>query len=250
MKNFKKAHLKIKRQDAPGKNSFWEEFSVPFRENMNVIDLLMEIQKEPVTKDGGSTSPVVWDCGCREELCGACTMIINGKVMQACSALVKKLKQPVILEPMSKFPVIRDLWVDRTKMFDALKKTHAWNDIDGYFDFGPGPRVSEKEQVKAYLYSSCIVCGSCLEACPQYNERSPFMGVHAMGQVLFFNRNFVGNFNKDERLDLIMQMGGISECGKSGNCAEVCPKEIPLSDAIARLGWDTTLRAIRRFFSE
>ena len=49
-------------------------------------------------------TPVVWECNCLEEVCGACTMVINGKVRQACTALVDALPQPIVLEPMSKFP--------------------------------------------------------------------------------------------------------------------------------------------------
>ena len=64
---------------------------------------------------------MVWECNCLEEVCGACTMIINGRVRQACTALIHKLDQPIVLEPMSKFPVVRDLYVDRSRMFESLK---------------------------------------------------------------------------------------------------------------------------------
>ena len=53
-------------------------------------------------------------------------MIINGTPRQACSALIDDLRQPIRLEPLTKFPLVRDLKVDRTLLFDALKKTHAW----------------------------------------------------------------------------------------------------------------------------
>lgn len=246
----KKAYLKIKRQDLPDSQPYWEEFEVPAEDGMNVIGALMEIQKNPVTKGGKRVSPVVWDASCLEEICGACTMIINGRVRQACAALVHTIKQPIILEPMSKFPVIRDLWVDRSKMFEALKKTRAWVENDGYFNLGPGPAFSEKERIKAYAFSRCMTCGCCLEACPQYNERSPFIGVHALGQVYLFNSLPLGKEDADERLDAIMGMGGIAECGNAQNCVEVCPKKIPLTDAIAKLGWAATVRAVKRFFTE
>lgn len=246
----KKVHIKVKRQNSPEARSYWEEFEVPFTEGMNVINTLMEVQKNPVTKDGKKTSPVVWDCSCLEEICGACTMVVNGKVRQCCAALVHTLPQPIILEPLSKFPVVRDLWVDRSKMFEALKKVKAWNNVDGYFNLGPGPVMNEKDRMYYYLYSRCMTCGCCLEACPQYNKLSPFMGAHALGQTLLFNSHPIGKMNKDERLDAIMGMGGITECGNAQNCVEVCPKEIPLTDAIAKLGWQTTARAIKRLFAE
>src|SRR4051794_26161238 len=95
--------LRILRQDFPAghaqANQRWEEFSVPFRPGMNIISCLQAIQRNPVNKAGQPTAPVVWESNCLEEVCGACTMLINGKVRQACSALVENLHQPIALEP-------------------------------------------------------------------------------------------------------------------------------------------------------
>ena len=80
------------------------------------------------------TTPVTWDMNCLEEVCGACSMVINGRARQSCSAIVDQLEQPIRLEPMSTFPVIRDLQVDRSRMFDNLKRMKAWIPIDGTYD--------------------------------------------------------------------------------------------------------------------
>lgn len=90
---------------------------------------------------------------CLEEVCGACSMVINGRARQSCSAIVDQLEQPIRLEPMSTFPVIRDLQVDGTRMFDNLKRMKAWIPIDGTYDLGPGPRMPEKnvKQLMSYL---------------------------------------------------------------------------------------------------
>ena len=112
--------FKIKRQDTPTDSPYWEEFDVPYKPNANVISCLQWIAAYPTTVQGRGVTPVVWDCNCLEEVCGACTMVINGEVRQSCSALVDHLIESgaaVTLEPMSKFPVVRDLWVDRTRMF-------------------------------------------------------------------------------------------------------------------------------------
>ena len=90
---------------------------------------------------------------CLEEVCGACSMVINGRARQSCSAIVDQLEQPIRLEPMSTFPVIRDLQVDRSRMFDNLKRMKAWIPIDGTYDLGPGPRMPEKN-VK--LHMNCL----------------------------------------------------------------------------------------------
>src|SRR5436853_2079803 len=133
--------LRIRRQDAPGKEARWEEFAVPYRPNMNIISCLQWIAAHPVTTDGRHTSPPVWDSGCLEEVCGACTMLINGRTRQSCSALVDKLDQPITLEPMTKFPLVRDLFVDRQRIFNDLKRAKAWVPIDGTYDLGPGPAM-------------------------------------------------------------------------------------------------------------
>ena len=130
--------VKIKRQDRQDSAPYWDEFDVPYSPNMNVITLLQEIQRNPVNASGKKVAPVAWDCCCLEEVCGACTMVINGTVRQACSALVDQLEKPIVLEPMRKFPVVRDLFVDRSRMFEALKRLHAWVEIDGTHDLGPG----------------------------------------------------------------------------------------------------------------
>lgn len=119
---WKKVRFKILRQDNPNGASRWEEFDVPYRPGMNVISALMYIRQNPVTADGKQTTPVTWDMNCLEEVCGACSMVINGRPRQSCSALVDQLEQPIRLEPMKTFPVVRDLQVDRSRMFNALKK--------------------------------------------------------------------------------------------------------------------------------
>ncbi|MCR4315285.1 MAG: succinate dehydrogenase iron-sulfur subunit [Planctomycetes bacterium] len=239
--------LSIKRQDAPGASPRWEQFSVPLRQNMNVISALQEVQRNPVTTNGERVAPVAWECSCLEEVCGACTMVIAGRVRQACSTLLSNLDltQPVSIEPMRKFPVERDLCVDRSKMFESLKRVRAWVDIDGTHDLGPGPRMAPEDQQRAYLFARCMTCGCCLDACPNVNEGSDFIGAAPLGQAFLFNMHPTGKYKKSVRLAALMGDGGISGCGNAQNCVEVCPKEIPLTDAIAALGWDTNVQAVK-----
>src|SRR5450432_1277881 len=99
--------LKVLRQDGADRieTKRWEEFQVPYQSHMNVISALMEVQKAPRTVDGKTVAPVVWECACLEEVCGSCTMVINGKVRQSCSALIDQIApngETITLEPMSK----------------------------------------------------------------------------------------------------------------------------------------------------
>jgi succinate dehydrogenase / fumarate reductase iron-sulfur subunit len=240
--------VKVKRGE-PGKEAYWEEFALPYKPNMNVISCLMEIQRNPVTREGKTTTPVAWDQACLEEVCGSCTMNVNGKVRQSCTALVDKLEQPIVLEPMTKFPLVRDLCVDRQSMFDNLKRAKAWVHIDGTHDLGPGPRESQDAQQQEYVMSTCMTCGCCLEACPQVNAASDFMGPAVINQVRRFNMHPTGKLNATERLKVLMGPGGVQECGKAQNCVKVCPKEIPLTTSIAFVERETIKQAFKDFFS-
>ncbi|AOM84057.1 succinate dehydrogenase iron-sulfur subunit [Salisediminibacterium beveridgei] len=240
--------LKITRQDGPSSESYVEEFQIPWRPSMNIISALMEVRRNPVNIKGEETTPVQWESVCLEEVCGACSMLVNGKPRQACSTLIDTLAQPITLAPLETFPCERDLMVNRQKMFDALLKVKAWIEIDGTYDMGEGPRIAEKERRWAYELSKCMTCGLCFEACPNVNEKSSFVGPAPLAQVRLHNTHPTGKMQAGERLDQIMDEGGLTSCGNAANCAEVCPKEIPLTHAIADLNKSTTLYSFRRFF--
>lgn len=246
----KTVNLKVKRQDAPDQPARWEEFQVPYASGMNIIGCLMEIRKNPVTVDGKKTTPVAWESSCLEEVCGSCTMVVNGKVRQSCAALVDDLVQPITVEPMKSFPLVRDLMVDRSRMFDALKQVHAWIDLDGTHDLGPGPRQAAEDQEWMYELSKCMTCGCCLEACPNYGPQSDFVGPQAINQVRLFNAHPSGAMHADDRLETIMGDGGISDCGSAQNCVAACPKGIPLTTSIADLNKAVNKYSFKRAFNK
>ena len=195
-------HLRVRRQDGRTlpETRRWEDFKVPYLPQMNVHSALQQIQRDPVTVEGKVVAPVVWEAACLEEVCGSCTMVINGRVRQACSALVHSLApagEVITLEPMSKFPVERDLIVDRSRMFDALKRVRAWIDIDGTHELGPGPRESPEHQQERYPLSRCMTCGCCVEACPQYGDASrPSSAPFALNAVRLYDMHPSGALHK------------------------------------------------------
>ncbi|HEX4536081.1 MAG TPA: succinate dehydrogenase iron-sulfur subunit [Candidatus Acidoferrum sp.] len=235
-KNAKKEVLvKVKRQSAPKQSAHWEEFRLQWRPYMNVIICLRDISENPVTSDGRATTPVSYDSNCLEEVCGSCAMLINGKARMACSALVDQLDQPIRIEPLTKFPVVRDLSVDRQFMFESLKRVKAWIPIDGTYDLGEGPRVAPEIQEKGYPLSRCITCGNCLEVCPQVNAHNPFMGAAIFSQVRLFNMHPTGKMHAKERIAAVMGNGGIEDCANAQNCVVACPKGIPLTESLAEI---------------
>lgn len=266
--------VRVLRQDGPGQPSYWERHEVEHEPDMNITSVLQRIAAQAQTAEGQQVAPVAYESNCLEEVCGSCTMVINGHVRQACSALVDRLlaEQPneIELRPMTKFPVIRDLLVNRARLFRALQKVNAWIPVDGYYDAGPGPRVSPAEQQVAYPLSECMSCGCCVDACPQYvkvelpkradetdadlaaRERAAFdtsfVGPHAISQAMLFNGHPTGRMNADERVEALMQPGGIQACGNAQNCVAVCPKHIPLTTSIGRAGRAATMLSLKKWF--
>jgi succinate dehydrogenase / fumarate reductase iron-sulfur subunit len=244
--------LLIRRQDSPEGHSYWQEFEVPYEPQMNITSCLQAVAALGQTVEGKKVPPVAYDSNCLEEVCGACSMLINGRVRQACSALVDDLVAQdgdvIRLEPMSKFPVVRDLFVNRARMYDVLKRVKAWVPVDSYLDDSAPPLVPQRVQEEGYPLQRCMTCGCCVEACPQINERTEFIGPHAIAQAVLYNKHPIGQNIAPDRLDALMAPGGTSSCGNAQNCVKVCPKGVPLTDAIARANRALTVYSIKRWF--
>jgi succinate dehydrogenase / fumarate reductase iron-sulfur subunit len=243
----KNIRVKVRRQDGPESLPYWQEFEVPYQRGHNVLSVLMEIRKNPVDITGTRVEPIVWESNCLEQVCGACSMVVNGKARQGCTALVDQLEQPITLEPMDKFPIVRDLAVDRTRMFNNLKKVKAWIEIDGSYDLGQGPRQNPDDALARYTMSTCMSCGVCLQVCPQFSKDNNFVGAQTINQVRLFNSHPTGAYQANERLDAVMGEGGIADCGNAQNCVEACPKKIPLTESIADVGRQATGRLLKKW---
>lgn len=246
-----KFRLKIYR-GTPGKQ-YWETFEFDLRPGMNVITSLMDIQRNPVNIKGETVQPVVWEDGCLEEVCGSCSMLINGYPRQSCSAVIEPIiketgSHEITLAPFTKFPLIRDLMVDRTQLFENFKKVSAWVEAEDTMGKNPAPRKSPNLQKVRYALSACMACACCSEGCPQVNKHSKFMGPAAISQARLFNAQ-PGDPLKAKRNHALMGEDGINACGQAQNCVRVCPKKIPLTDSIAAMYRDTTKQALKDLFS-
>ena len=173
----RQVRLKVRRQDGPDRpeTKRWEEFDARLAaadERHQRADGDPEAPEH--RRAARRSTPVVWECVCLEEVCGSCTMVDQRQgaavVHGARRSDRARTARPITLEPMTKFPLVRDLVVDRSRMFDDLKKVKAWIQLDGSHELGPGPRQSQENQEEAYPLSRCMTCGCCLEACPQIND--------------------------------------------------------------------------------
>jgi len=244
--------LKIYR-GIPG-DQYWEEFELELKPFLNITSALMDVQKHPINRKKEKVTPVAWEQGCLEEVCGSCSMLINGRPRQGCTALIPQLIQAtgsrtITLAPMTKFPLVKDLVVDRSVMFNNLKKIHAWIDVDDALDRGFGSKISPSVQETMYVLSTCMTCGCCTEACPQINTHSQFIGPAAISQARLFNSHPVGKLMEEKRLRPLMEEGGVSDCGDAQNCVAVCPKEIPLTESIALMERKVVKQALKDMIS-
>ncbi len=99
------------------------------------------------------------------------------------------LEKPIRLEPLTKFPLVRDLQVDRGSMFENLKKTKCWIPIDGTYDIGPGRACRRRRRKWAIRFRNASVAGTAWKL-PKVNENSHFVGAAIVSQVRLFNMPF------------------------------------------------------------
>lgn len=238
--------FKIKRQDDPLDIPYWEEFEVDCDDTTTIAHALALISCNPVTVTGEKTRPVVFECSCKEGACGACAMIINGKAVLSCKAFAVDLDQPITLEPLSKFPMIRDLKVDRSGMFDAIIRAKLWIETDEIHHGGAALRFSKEEQLGLLPLTRCNFCGVCVECCPQVNIRSPFVGAFVFCTAAALNEHPIGKLGTRQRLDALISPGMLPDCAGAQVCDMVCPMDIPLAEAISRLGGLALVHAAKR----
>lgn len=252
----KRIYLKIKRQDAPEGVPYWEHFQSARRPGLTVIGLLRDIRLSPRNAKGEAVAPVAWESNCEEGACGSCAMRINGRPAMACHTRVGDTRHPVVLEPMGGFPVLRDLVVDRERLFDTFRRANDWietgrSTLDELPDVGRQPVSSLVRSL-----SSCIACGLCLSVCPQShpsersNERTierenGFIGPAVLARLLQFNLISSDESVREKRFSLLTGPGGLEECGHAQNCQSACPSDVPLLTSIALLNREASKRLLR-----
>jgi succinate dehydrogenase / fumarate reductase iron-sulfur subunit len=231
--------LRVRRQASPTADPRWEGFSLPWRPDLSVAACLAELRDRALVPPADSPGeppvrePIAWT-ECQDRCTGACAMRINGGARPACTARLDELGTDVIvLEPLAKFVTVRDLVVDRDPMIANLERLRM-----GAASAAPPPPEAKPDT--ALAIARCTRCGLCLEACPQVNERSEYMGPAPIVHTLLFNAHPSGRAGARQRLAAIMGRGGIADCGNAQNCVEICPERIPLTDALGILARQTS----------
>lgn len=220
--------IRIRRRESREAQPFWQEFVYDGDENASVAAVLLELNERSPLKDrqGKEAGPIAWECSCMVRKCGACAMRINGLPRLACSVFLKDMKAAeVTLEPLSKFPVIRDLVVDRTVIFESLKNLQFWLAGDAY--------MTDSAHEIRYQSARCLMCGCCLEVCPNFSAPGNFTG--AIAPVNAYRLlNEETDEEQKERVAAVYRKLYYEGCGQSLSCHDICPAGIPVEELAVR----------------
>lgn len=209
-------------------------------ERETVATALTAINADPnaVDADGRPVEKIIWECSCLQKKCGACAMRINGLPGLACDAKLKDLigadtrqksrtsaekKESVVtLEPLGKFPVIADLMVDRSIMYQNLEQIGVWLRDDA--------NLTEERYELAYEGSRCLQCGCCLEVCPNFYAGGTFAGTAGFVPTVRLISELSGKERREVKRAYRKHI--YNGCGKSLACRNVCPAGLDIEDLL------------------
>jgi succinate dehydrogenase / fumarate reductase iron-sulfur subunit len=212
--------IKILRQENKDAILYWQIFSYSFDNgNETVANALTSLNRREVLRDidGDRADKISWQCSCLQKKCGACAMRINGVPRLACDAKLANCEGEIIqLEPLKKFPLVKDLMVDRTVMFENLKQLKVW------FEEETTAKNTKTEDVQNS--SRCLQCGCCLEVCPNFMIDGKFKGLAAGIPLTRLIMELPDAQKKDVYRNYRKNV--YSGCGKSLSCHNICPAGI------------------------
>jgi len=232
--------LKIWRQATASEKGKFVEYQVQnISADASFLEMLDVLNEELVRK---GEDPVAFDHDCREGICGACSLYINGrphgpdKGITTCQMHMRRFKdgETIVIEPWraKPFPVIKDLMVDRTA-FDEIIQAGGYVSINtgGVPDANAIP-IPKRDADTAMDAAACIGCGACVAAC---KNASAMLFVAA--KVSQFAVLPQGKMEARERVqNMVAKMDelGFGNCTNTYACEAECPKEISVSH-IARM---------------
>ncbi len=218
----KKATFKVWRGDANGGKL--ESYTTDVSEGMVVLDAIHQIQSE-----SANDLAVRWNC--KAGKCGSCSAEVNGMPKLMCMTRLNDLdlSEPVTVEPMRAFPLIRDLVTDVSWNFEVKKritkfKPRAPDAADGTW------RMSQKDVDRVQEFRKCIECYLCQDVCHvlrDHNKHDSFIGPRFLTYVAALEMHPLDTVNRTEELK---EAHGIGYCNITKCCTKVCPEGITITD--------------------
>jgi fumarate reductase iron-sulfur subunit len=226
---------------SPGAVPTVANYDVPLRQDWSILDGLNFV-KDHID---GSLS-FRWSC--RMGICGSCGMNVEGEPKLTCATfLTDYAPGPVRVEPLTNFPVVRDLVVDIDDFMEKLPRVKPWIIRDDEKSVMDGEYLQTPEELEEYKqFSNCINCMLCYAACPIYGLDESFIGPAAIALAERYDLDSRDRGQR-ERLDILIEKEGVWGCTFVGECTRVCPKhvdpQVPSSDTSSRPRLRTSRRS-------
>ena len=231
--------LKIWRQKNNKTNGHFANYKVEADEHMSFLEMLDVLNQQLIEK---KEDPVAFEHDCREGICGACSMVINGRPhgkqagTTACQLHMRAFKdgETITIEPFraKAFPVIKDLAVDRSA-FDSIIQAGGYISVNtGQAIDGNAIPVDKADADEAFDSATCIGCGACVAACP--NGSAMLFTSAKINHLNKLPQGKVEHSRRVKNMIRVMDKEGFGKCSNVGACEVECPKEIS-TDNIAAL---------------